>query len=37
MRLLSLPTLLATGFAAATLAISSQAIAYGAGDFFHPV
>ncbi|TNH13935.1 OmpW family protein [Halomonas sp. BL6] len=34
MRLLSLPTLLATGFAAATLAISSQAIAYGAGDFF---
>ncbi|WP_219863309.1 OmpW/AlkL family protein [Vreelandella piezotolerans] len=34
MRLLSLPTLLASGFAAATLAISSQAIAYGAGDFF---
>lgn len=34
MRLLSLPNLLATGFAAATLAISSQAIAYGAGDFF---
>ena len=34
MRHLSLPTLLATGLAAATLAVSSQAVAYGAGDFF---
>ena len=34
MRHLSPPTLLATGLAAATLAVSSQAVAYGAGDFF---
>ncbi|WP_339118639.1 OmpW family outer membrane protein [Halomonas sp. BMC6] len=34
MRLLSLPTLFTAGLAAATLAASSQAFAYGAGDIF---
>ena len=34
MRHLSFPTLLTVGLAAATLAASSQAFAYGAGDFF---
>ncbi len=34
MRLLSLPTLFTAGLAAATLAASSQAFAYGVGDIF---
>ncbi|QHD49450.1 OmpW family protein [Vreelandella aquamarina] len=34
MRLLSMPTLFTAGLAAATLAASSQAFAYGAGDIF---
>jgi len=34
MRYLSLPTLIATSMAAATLALSSHAVAYGAGDLF---
>ena len=34
MRFLSLPTLIATSMAAATLVLSGQAVAYGAGDLY---